>query len=39
MFMAMLQSTGALYVTAQKRVRDGVVGKAQILDIFHQPET
>jgi hypothetical protein len=35
MFMATLQSTGAVYVTAQKRARDGEVGKAQFLDVLY----
>jgi hypothetical protein len=39
MFMATMQSIGALYVAGQKRARDGEVGKAQFLDILHQPET
>jgi len=37
MFTATLQSIGALYVTGQKRARDGEVGKAQFLDVLHQP--
>jgi hypothetical protein len=39
MFMAKLQSIGALYITGQKIARDGEVGKAQFLDVLHQPET
>jgi len=39
MFMATMQLIGALYVTGQKRARDRLVGKAQFLDVLHQPVT